>query len=103
MPIRVSKANSEFYLQRVGNIVQREGTGEVINKLEIDRTAFNPVSRLPVLFGSSLKGAIRTALLDARNAGQPLAHQQDKNIELQRRLSGSSQTGKFALRPLSSL
>jgi CRISPR-associated protein Csm5 len=61
-----------LYAQRVGQTANREADGrKVINKLELDRTAYNPVSRQPVLFGSSLKGAIRTALLDQVNAGRP--------------------------------
>ncbi|HXH02920.1 MAG TPA: RAMP superfamily CRISPR-associated protein [Candidatus Competibacteraceae bacterium] len=60
-----------LYHDRVGQTAQREESGrQIINRLEIDRTAFNPITRLPVLFGSSLKGAIRTALLDAANGGQ---------------------------------
>jgi len=38
--------------------------------LEIGRTAYNPISRHPTLVGSSLKGAIRTALLDQVNNGR---------------------------------
>ncbi|OIO57143.1 MAG: hypothetical protein COX57_12550 [Alphaproteobacteria bacterium CG_4_10_14_0_2_um_filter_63_37] len=60
-----------LYASRVGQIANHESNGgKVLNKLEIDRTAFNPVTRLPVLFGSSLKGAMRTALLDGINRGQ---------------------------------
>ncbi len=60
-----------LYAQRIGQTANREGNGgQVLNKLEIDRTGFDPVSRKPVLFGSSLKGAIRTALLDELNQGK---------------------------------
>lgn len=52
----------------------REGDGgQVLNKLEIDRTAYNPITRQPVLFGSSIKGAIRTALLDQINDKEALS------------------------------
>ncbi|GHT98137.1 type III-A CRISPR-associated RAMP protein Csm5 [Betaproteobacteria bacterium] len=58
-----------FYDNRVGRVVQREQGGQnVLNKLEIARTAFNPLSGLPILPGSSVKGAIRTALLKALRA-----------------------------------
>ncbi|MDR1728185.1 MAG: type III-A CRISPR-associated RAMP protein Csm5 [Acidobacteriota bacterium] len=52
----------KFYDSRIGKITQREDT--VLNKLEIARTAFNPCNNQPILPGSSVKGAIRTALLD---------------------------------------
>lgn len=84
--IPVPPGVAEFYRSRVGKTAQREESGrEIINELEIERTAFNPVTKLPVLFGSSLKGAIRTALLDAVNGGQP-CQGEEKNRELQQRL-----------------
>ncbi len=59
-----------LYASRVGQVANKEaGGGVVLNRLEIDRTSFNPTSRLPLLYGSSLKGAIRTALLDRVNNG----------------------------------
>lgn len=58
----------EFYQDRVGQTVQTEGDGsQLVNKLAIGRTFFNPVNGAPILPGSSLKGAIRTALLDGIN------------------------------------
>lgn len=77
----------ELYTSRVGRTAQREERREIINRLEIDRTAYNPITRAPVLFGSSLKGAIRTALLDEVNAGRP-ARDRDGLHELQGRLFG---------------
>jgi CRISPR-associated protein Csm5 len=90
----------EFYQGRVGQTVQTEGDGsQLINKLAIGRTFFNPVSGAPILPGSSLKGAIRTALLDSINNGKPLLgeesrlaqskisrEQQSANRKLQQRL-----------------
>ena len=62
---------ARLYGKRVGQAANREGDGsQVLNKLEIDRTAYNPINRQPVLFGSSIKGAIRTALLDQVNQGE---------------------------------
>lgn len=62
---------ARIYADRVGQTAQREDSGrELINQLEIDRCAYHPVTRKPVLFGSSLKGAMRTALLDRINQGQ---------------------------------
>jgi CRISPR-associated protein Csm5 len=62
---------TNLYGNRIGQIANRESDGsQVLNKLGIDRTAYNPVNRQPVLFGSSIKGAIRTALLDQVNQGE---------------------------------
>jgi len=62
---------ARLYADRIGQTAQREEGGrEQINQLEIDRCAYHSITRKPVLFGSSLKGAIRTALLDRLNGGQ---------------------------------
>lgn len=61
---------ARLYDRSIGKVAQREADGgEVVNRLEIDRTSHNPVTRLPILFGSSVKGAIRTALLNRVNRG----------------------------------
>jgi CRISPR-associated protein Csm5 len=61
----VAPAAARFYASRIGQLANRESDGgKVINKLEIARTAFNLMSGLPILPGSSLKGAIRTAVLE---------------------------------------
>ena len=76
----------DFYEGRVGKTVQTEGDGsQLVNKLAIGRTFFNPVSGTPILPGSSLKGAIRTALLDGINKGKSLQGP-EKNLALQQRL-----------------
>lgn len=63
---------ARLYGRTVGQAANLEANGkQVLNRLEIDRTAFNSVTRQPVLFGSSIKGAIRTALLDRVNDGRP--------------------------------
>lgn len=62
---------ARMYADRIGQTAQREEGGrELINQLEIDRCAYHPGTRKPVLYGSSLKGAMRTALLDRVNQGQ---------------------------------
>jgi len=98
-----------FYEKRVGQTANLEADGKkVVNRLEIDRTSFNPVTRLPVLFGSSLKGAMRTALLDGVNGGARLLKTEDRrtekrrdenNQELQNRLF-QYRAGKFELDPM---
>lgn len=100
---------ARMYADRVGQTANVETGGrQVINRLEIDRTAYNPVNRQPVLFGSSLKGAIRTALLDGVNGGSGLQKVEDRrtgkrrdenNLELQQRLF-KYQAGKFELDPM---
>ncbi len=75
-----------LYAKRIGQTASLEASGnKILNRLEIDRTSFNPVTLLPVLFGSSLKGAIRTALLDEVNGGKP-AREQKGLHEFQGRL-----------------
>lgn len=77
---------ASLYAKRVGQTASRESNNnKVINRLEIDRTSFNPVTRLPVLYGSSLKGAMRTALLNLVNKGKP-AHERKGFHEFQGRL-----------------
>jgi CRISPR-associated protein Csm5 len=107
--IPVLNGVAKLYASRVGQTANREADGKkVLNKLEIDRTSFNPITRQPVLFGSSIKGAIRTALLDEVNGGARLQQVEDRrtrkfrdenNQELQNRLL-QYRAGKFELDPL---
>lgn len=70
----VSAGVFDLYQKRVGQSANRESGGKsVVNKLEIQRTFFNPYSQQPIIPGSSIKGAIRTALLDDVNDGQGLS------------------------------
>ena len=81
------------YAERVGQTAQREQNGrEIINQLRIARTYGDLATRRPILPGSSLKGAIRTALLDQANAGASLLPEERNrpspqgNLALQQRL-----------------
>lgn len=66
----VAPAAAHHYAARVGQVANRQQDGgQVINKLEIARTAFNPLSGQPILLGSSLKGAMRTAIVEKLRAG----------------------------------
>lgn len=77
---------ARLYDRNVGQTAQREADGgEVLNRLEIDRCAYDPISRKPVLYGSSIKGAIRTALLDKAN-DHNRAHERKGLHEFQGRL-----------------
>lgn len=83
--IPVLNGVANYYNQRIGQTANREGDGkQVISKLEIDRTAYNPVNRQPVLFGSSIKGAIRTALLSHVNQKRPLSKFDAEKFVLER-------------------
>ena len=64
----VASGVQALYEGRLGSSAQRE-TG-AINGLEVERVFSHPDTRAPILPGSSLKGAIRTALLDRENGGQ---------------------------------
>jgi len=84
MPVLPSIAAE--YSQRVGKTAQREESGrEIINQLTIARTYGDAASGRPILPGSSLKGAIRTALLDLVNDGEA-PQRGERNRDLQRRL-----------------
>ena len=68
--VSVSDAVAERYRSKVGQVAQNETGGRnIINALEISRTAFNSHDQTPLLPGSGLKGALRTAVLNELNAG----------------------------------
>ena len=75
----VAKGVAELYKQ------QEERGRKELNRLGIERTFYNPVSQIPVIPGSSLKGAIRTALLNQVNMdkGQSLHNKRPENKKLQ--------------------
>jgi CRISPR-associated protein Csm5 len=53
------------YQEKVGKTVQTESNSKaVLNKLAVMRTFTNPHSHLPIMTGSAIKGAIRTAILN---------------------------------------
>lgn len=88
------------YERNAGQPVQQgAGGAPIYNLFPIARTAYNPLDAAPYLPGSSLKGSMRTAWLNAVNKGQPLqsADMQDRkpsNRNLQHRLLGYT-SGKF--------
>lgn len=83
--VPVSAELEAFYLSRIGKVAQRETNGRKIhNRLEIARHAFNPYNQTPYFAGSSIKGAIRTALLNALNQGDPLPMRLDINRDAPR-------------------
>ncbi|MGZ8237413.1 MAG: RAMP superfamily CRISPR-associated protein [Methylobacter sp.] len=97
-PVPTVSGIKALYEKRIGKTAQHEGHGKrVINKLEIDRTFYNPVDGNPLLPGSSIKGAIRTALLDGINDEKPLRERNERNQQLQERLFAG---GKFHTDPM---
>ncbi len=70
--IPVLPSIADEYAKRIGKTAQQEHDRDIINQLRIARTYGDPASRRPILPGSSLKGAIRTALLDQVNGGAGL-------------------------------
>ena len=88
----------KLYSQRIGKTAQQESSGNrAINKLEIERTFYNPINQQPVIPGSSLKGAVRTALLDLVNNGRTCGRE-ETNKKLQGRLF--EYNGKFEQDPM---
>ena len=88
--VRAVAGVRELYESRLGAVAQAETKAN--NKLEIERTFSHPDTRAPILPGSSLKGAIRTALLDRENDGRDLERKEKSleprqlSLELQKRL-----------------
>jgi CRISPR-associated protein Csm5 len=107
--VRVNPSVEGFYRERVGQVAQHETGGRrVQNKLEIERTAYNPPTGQAIVPGSALKGAIRTELLNQVNAGNGLRvvtdrrngrDRKENNQELQNRLF-AFRAGKYELDPM---
>jgi CRISPR-associated protein Csm5 len=79
--VPLSDQLDHFYRSRTGKITQREGNGNGRNnQLEIQRCSVNPYDQQPILPGSGIKGATRTALLDGANDGRaPNDFERDPN------------------------
>lgn len=99
--VRVNPTVEAFYAERVGKVTQHETGGrKVQNRLEIERTAWNPTSGAPILPGSGLKGAIRTALLDAVNNGRRMDPGLKNDHQANRKLQENIFQGKFHTDPM---
>ena len=83
--VRVAPGVRELYDAQVGTVAQSDT--RAINRLEIERIFSHPDTRSPILPGSSLKGAVRTALLDRENDGRGLGSNETSQ-RLQQRLFG---------------
>lgn len=94
--VPIATGVADLYRKRIGKTAQHEGRGRrVINKLEIERTFYNPVTGEPLFPGSSIKGAIRTALLDRENKGR-----KPKGIVKNQRFQADLFQGSFHSDPL---
>lgn len=99
----VGEGVAELYANRIGKTAQHEGRGQqVLNKLGIERSSYNLLDRKPIFPGSSLKGAIRTALLDEVNDGHPLSREikDKKPTQRNQALQESLFKGKFNTDPM---
>lgn len=77
---------AELYQSRIGQTANHQDGGkDVLNRLAVERGAYDPVRNRPVLYGSSLKGAMRTAVLDHYNEGRT-AHESKGLHEFQGRI-----------------
>lgn len=78
----------------------QSGLENSVARLAIDRMFANPHDGLPVIPGSSIKGAIRTALLDKLNAKNALPSDEKREAERGRASNGKFQerlmSGKFS-------
>lgn len=103
--VEVAHDIAKEYEETAGNPAQKDvGGAPTYNLFPIARTAFSPLDSSSYLPGSSLKGSIRTAWLNAVNKGQPLQasdkiNKKNINHTLQQRLLGYT-SGKFQDDPL---
>lgn len=99
--VEVVEGIAREYEDKAGKTTQQGPGGEVTyNLFPIARTAYRAMDDAPYLPGSSLKGSIRTAWLDAINHGEPLKESgKNANHEMQQRLLGYK-NGKFQDDPL---
>ena len=72
-PVMVSDAFVGHY-QDTLNLKGERIILQNLNKYQIKRTSFNPHENVPYIPGSSIKGSIRTAVLNYRNKGKSSPH-----------------------------
>ena len=93
--VRAAPGVQELYEGRIRNMPQADS--KTINQLEIERNSSHPETCAPILPGSSLKGAIRTALLNQENEGRG-RRDNEKSQDLQQRLFGYRRFEKDPMR-----
>jgi len=77
--VEVSRAFAEHHAEVLAK--PRKQFRKEMNQFEIARTAFNPTDNQPFIPGSSIKGAIRTAVLNVRDKSTPQSRKNYQNIE----------------------
>jgi CRISPR-associated protein Csm5 len=97
LAIPVAAGVADWYEERVGRVVQREGDGRWVgNELGIERTAHHPYTGIPYLPGSSIKGSARTAWLNDVDQEPPRPRDRERspargeNIQLENQILGGS-------------
>jgi CRISPR-associated protein Csm5 len=99
--VQISPTIEAFYQERVGHVSQHETGGKKVqNKLEIERTAWNPAKQQSIIPGSGIKGAIRTALLDTLNQGRSLENSLKRDSNANKKLQEHLMQGSFYNDPL---
>lgn len=80
--IPVSRGVASQYQNGIGRVANVEKDGnQVFNKFTIERASYTGAHAWPYLPGSSVKGCLRTALLDARNGGKSVRREERKDLE----------------------
>ena len=93
--IPVAAGVADWYEDRIGRIMQREGGGfGAGNELGIERTAHHPYTGKPYLPGSSIKGSARTAWLSDADSVPP--HPRDPSVRPQETKARNSKTRSSA-------
>ena len=68
--IPVADGVAQHYAEKVGKVTNQEGNGgQVFNQLALERAVSTGAHKQPFIPGTSLKGALRTAILDRLNDG----------------------------------
>lgn len=81
------------YENKVGKVVQLEANGKsVFNQFFLERTMHNPLTQEVYIPGSSVKGAMRTALIDQYNQGKH-PEKSERSNQLEKRLIGDFDDG----------
>ncbi len=98
--IPVAEGVAQEYINKIGQVVQKEERGKSVhNKQHIARASYQPINGQGYIPGSGFKGAIRTAMLDKINAGKFVPRDIDT-----RKTSSKLETrlfdGEFATSPL---
>lgn len=96
--IPIADSAARTYEQRIGNVAHA-GNG-AINQLEIERTSYHPHAQLPYLPGSSIKGAIRTALLNSELQKRADLHGRQFDKRQAKEVETDLLGGKFNTDPL---